>query len=93
MVCLQIQSTNSRIREAGQTQPLEEITEQLASHIRCMGLWASSIGNEFMQIVTSALTVESGPDLDRMAAGVMERCCTARQLLHPAVCGCCVSKG
>lgn len=72
------------IREAGQTQPLEEITEQLASHIRCMGLWASSIGKEFMQIVTSVLTVERGP-VDRTAAGVMERYCTARQLLHLAV--------
>ncbi|XP_043092072.1 uncharacterized protein LOC122342357 [Puntigrus tetrazona] len=36
-------------------------------------LWVTSIGNEVGQIVTSVLSVQEGPGLSRMVAGVMER--------------------
>ncbi|CAM4694811.1 unnamed protein product [Leuciscus chuanchicus] len=35
--------------------------------------WVSSIGNEVGQILTSVLSVQEGPGLDRMVAGIMER--------------------
>ncbi|XP_077091354.1 uncharacterized protein LOC143742378 [Siphateles boraxobius] len=51
----------------------KKITKKLAGHGRGTALWVSSIGNEVGQILTSVLSVQEGPGLDRMVAGVMER--------------------
>ncbi len=63
---------------------------------RGTALWVTSIGNEVGQIVTSVLSVQEGPGLDRMVAGVMER--YRKATIPPPVllyvdCGCCVSEG
>lgn len=56
----------------------------------------TSIGNEVGQILTSVLSVQEGPGLDRMVAGVME--CYRQAAVPPPVllyvdCGCCISEG
>nr|XP_055051857.1 uncharacterized protein LOC129437622 isoform X1 [Misgurnus anguillicaudatus] len=71
----------------------KKITKKLAGHGRGTALWVSSIGNEFGQIVTSVLSVQEGPGLDRMVAGVIER--YRQAAVPPPVllyvdCGCCV---
>lgn len=73
-----------------------QITKKLAGHGRGTALWLTSIGNEVGQIVTSVLSVQEGPGLDRMVTGVMER--YRQAAIPPPVllyvdCGCCVSEG
>ncbi|XP_043092078.1 uncharacterized protein LOC122342363 [Puntigrus tetrazona] len=74
----------------------KKITKKLAGHGRGTALWVTSIGNEVGQIVTSVLSVQEGPGLSRMVAGVMER--YRKAAIPPPVllyvdCGCCVSDG
>ncbi|XP_043078372.1 uncharacterized protein LOC122327230 [Puntigrus tetrazona] len=74
----------------------KKITKKLAGHGRGTALWVTSIGNEVGQIVTSVLSVQEGPGLSRMVAGVMER--YSKAAIPPPVllyvdCGCCVSDG
>ncbi len=73
-----------------------QITKKLAGHGRGTVLWVTSISNEVGQILTSVLTVQEGPGLDRMVSGVMER--YRQAAVPPPVllyvnCGCCVSEG
>ncbi|CAL8271039.1 unnamed protein product [Merluccius merluccius] len=75
---------------------LSMITKKLAGHGKGTGLWVTSIGNEVGQIVTCVVTVQEGPGLDRMVAGVMERyrqAAIAPPLLLYVDCGCCISEG
>ncbi|XP_063734263.1 uncharacterized protein LOC134862462 isoform X2 [Eleginops maclovinus] len=74
----------------------KQITKKLAGHAKGTGLWVTSIGNEVGQIVTSVVTVQEGPGLDRMVAGVMERyrlAAVAPPLLLYVDCNCCISEG
>ncbi|KAF1374347.1 hypothetical protein PFLUV_G00228130 [Perca fluviatilis] len=74
----------------------KQITKKLAGHAKGTGLWVTSIGNEVGQIVTSVVTVQEGPGLDRMVAGVMERyrqAAIAPPVLLYVDCGCCISEG
>lgn len=50
-----------------------QIKKKLAGHSRDTTLWVPSIDNEISQILTSVLSVQEGPGLDRMVAGVMEQ--------------------
>ncbi|RXN22060.1 hypothetical protein ROHU_036759 [Labeo rohita] len=74
----------------------KKITKKLAGHGRGTALWVTSIGNEVGQILNSVLSVQEGPGLDRMVAGVMER--YRQAAVPPPVllyvdCGCCVNEG
>ncbi|KAM4541695.1 uncharacterized protein PAE49_018621 [Odontesthes bonariensis] len=74
----------------------KKITKKLAGHSKGTALWVSSVGNELGQILNSVLTVQEGPGLDRMAAGLMERYRQAG-VAPPKVlyvdCGCCITDG
>ncbi|MEQ2198945.1 hypothetical protein XENOCAPTIV_021287 [Xenoophorus captivus] len=74
----------------------KKITKKLAGHSKVTALWVSSVSNELGQILNSVLTVQEGPRLDRMAAGLMDRYHQAG-VAPPKVlyvdCGCCVSEG
>ncbi|XP_075340662.1 uncharacterized protein LOC142399987 [Odontesthes bonariensis] len=74
----------------------KKITKKLAGHSKGTALWVSSVGNELGQILNSVLTVQEGPGLDRMAAGLMERYRQAA-VAPPKVlyvdCGCCITEG
>ncbi|XP_038586329.1 uncharacterized protein LOC119911504 [Micropterus salmoides] len=74
----------------------KNITKKLAGHGRGTALWLTSISNEVGQVLTSVLTVQEGPGLDRMVSGVMERyrqACVPPPVLLYVDCGCCVSEG
>ena len=73
-----------------------QITKKLAGHGKGTALWVTSIGNEVGQILTSVLSVQEGPGLDKMVSGVMERYHQAAvppPVLLYVDCGCCVSEG
>ncbi|XP_038588681.1 uncharacterized protein LOC119913343 isoform X2 [Micropterus salmoides] len=74
----------------------EKITKKLAGHGRGTALCVTSIGNEVGQVLTSVLSVQEGPGLDKMVSGVMERysrACVPPPVLLYVDCGCCVSEG
>ncbi|XP_032439662.1 uncharacterized protein LOC116733080 [Xiphophorus hellerii] len=74
----------------------KKITKKLAGHSKGTALWVSSVSNELGQILNSVLTVQEGPGLDKMAAGLMERYRQAGAAPPKVLyvdCGCCVSEG
>lgn len=73
-----------------------QITKKLAGHGRGTALWVPSIGNKIGQILSSVLSAQEGPGLDRMVSGVMDR--SHQAAVPPLVllyvdCGCCVDEG
>ncbi|MEQ2191466.1 hypothetical protein XENOCAPTIV_029084 [Xenoophorus captivus] len=73
----------------------KKITKKLAGNSKGTALWVSSVSNELGEILNSVLTVQEGPGLDRMAAGLMDRY-HQDGVAPPKVlyvdCGCCVSE-
>ncbi|KAK7907602.1 hypothetical protein WMY93_016214 [Mugilogobius chulae] len=74
----------------------KKITKKLAGHGKGTALWMTSVGNEVGQILTCVLSVQEGPGLDKMVAGLMER--YRQAAVPPPVllyvdCGCCVREG
>ncbi|XP_037829912.1 uncharacterized protein LOC119616758 [Kryptolebias marmoratus] len=74
----------------------KKITKKLAGHSKGTALRVSLVSDELGQILNSVLTVQEGPGLDKMAAGLMDRYRQAG-VAPPKVlyvdCGCCVNEG
>lgn len=74
----------------------KKITKKLAGTARGTGLWLTSVGNEFGQVLISVLTAQEGAGLDRMVDGLVRRYQEAG-VDPPAVlyvdCGCCTDVG
>ncbi|XP_051747586.1 uncharacterized protein LOC127511105 [Ctenopharyngodon idella] len=74
----------------------KKITKKLAGTARGMGLWFTSVGNEFGQVLISVLTAQEGAGLDMMVDGLVKRYQQAG-VDPPAVlyidCGCCTEMG
>lgn len=72
------------------------ITKKLAGTARGTGLWLTSVGNEFGQVLISVLTAQEGAGLDIMVDGLVKRYQKAG-VDPPAVlyvdCGCCTEVG
>lgn len=75
---------------------LLQITKKLAGTARGTGLWLTSVGNEFGQVLISVLTAQEGAGLDMMVDGLVKRYQQAG-VNPPAVlyvdCGCCTEVG
>ncbi len=68
---------------------LLQITKKLAGTARATGLWLTSVGNEYGQVLISVLTAQEGAGLDTMVDGLVKRyrqagveptCCVVRGL-------------
>ncbi|XP_073689484.1 uncharacterized protein [Garra rufa] len=74
----------------------KKITKKLAGTARGTGLWLTSVGNEFGQVLMSVLTAQEGAGLDMMVDGLVKRYQQAG-VDPPAVlyvdCGCCTEVG
>ncbi|XP_056116177.1 uncharacterized protein LOC130092361 [Rhinichthys klamathensis goyatoka] len=74
----------------------KKITKKLAGTARGTGLWLTSVGNEFGQVLMSVLTAQEGAGLDMMVDGLVKRYQQA-SVDPPAVlyvdCGCCTDVG
>ncbi|KAL0195323.1 hypothetical protein M9458_008895, partial [Cirrhinus mrigala] len=72
------------------------ITKKLGGTARGLGLWLTSVGNEFGQVLKSVLTPQEGAGLDMMIDGLVKRYQQAG-VDPPAVlyvdCGCCTKVG
>ncbi|XP_052441426.1 uncharacterized protein LOC127980742 [Carassius gibelio] len=70
----------------------KKITKKLAGTARGTGLWLTSVGNEFGQVLISVLTAQEGAGLDMMVDGLVKRYQQAG-VNPPSVlyvdCGCC----
>lgn len=69
-----------------------QITKKLAGTAKGTGLWLTSVGNEYGQILISVLTAQEGAGLDKMANDLVRRYMQAS--VDPPValyvdCGCC----
>nr|XP_021326567.1 uncharacterized protein LOC101885087 [Danio rerio] len=88
-----ITSTHGSILKMDSTK---KITKKLAGTARGTGLWLTSVGNEFGQVLISVLTAQEGAGLDRMVDGLVRRYQEAG-VDPPAVlyvdCGCCTDVG
>ncbi|KAM9723716.1 uncharacterized protein ACNS7B_019020 [Menidia menidia] len=51
----------------------KKITKKLAGTAKGTGLWLTSVGNEYGQILISVLTAQEGAGLDKMADGLVKR--------------------
>ncbi|XP_059361668.1 uncharacterized protein LOC132099242 [Carassius carassius] len=51
----------------------KKITKKLAGTARGTGLWLTSVGNEFGQVLISVLTAQEGAGLDMMVDGLVKR--------------------
>ncbi len=75
---------------------LLQITKKLAGTARATGLWLTSVGNEYGQVLISVLTAQEGAGLDTMVDGLVKRYRQAG-VDPPAVlyvdCGCCTEVG
>ncbi|CAM4567614.1 unnamed protein product [Leuciscus chuanchicus] len=74
----------------------KKITKKLAGTARGTGLWLTSVGNEFGQVLISVLTAQEGAGLDMMVDGLVKRYQQAS--VDPAAilyvdCGCCTDVG
>ncbi|XP_057214898.1 uncharacterized protein LOC130569327 [Triplophysa rosa] len=74
----------------------KKVTRKLAGTARGTGLWLTSVGNEFGQVLISVLTAQEGAGLDKMVDGLVKRYQQAG-VDPPAVlyvdCGCCTEVG
>lgn len=75
---------------------LLQITKKLAGKARATGLWFTSVGKEFGQVLISVLTAQEGAGLDMMVDGLVKRYQQAG-VDPPALlymdCGCCTEVG
>ncbi|KAI7804786.1 hypothetical protein IRJ41_020324, partial [Triplophysa rosa] len=74
----------------------KKITKKLAGTARGTGLWLTSVGNEFGQVLISVLTAQEGAGLDKTVDGLV-KCYQQAGVDPPAVlyvdCGCCAEVG
>ena len=73
-----------------------QITKKLAGTAKGTGLWLTSVGNEYCQILMSVMTAQEGAGLDFMAAGLVRRYQQAGVASPVALyvdCGCCIEAG
>ncbi|XP_057199129.1 uncharacterized protein LOC130559857 [Triplophysa rosa] len=88
-----ITSTYSTVLKMDSTK---KFTKKLAGTARGTGLWLTSVGNEFGQVLISVLTAQEGAGLDKMVDGLVKRYQQAG-VDPPAVlyvdCGCCTEVG
>ncbi|KAI2665218.1 Penicillin-binding protein activator LpoB [Labeo rohita] len=74
----------------------KKITKKLAGKARATGLWFTSVGKEFGQVLISVLTAQEGAGLDMMVDGLVKRYQQAG-VDPPALlymdCGCCTEVG